>query len=183
MSLFRFVFFFWLRGNTKKKKKKDYLTLEVRSVPDILLTYMPTLSILTKYKILGLGGLSKTAKTSAMVPTHLASASAHRLPSLYTRTTWTWRNLVNKHLQSYKRGANGLLVTALDLTRSTTTFASNSTINLWIHVFKASFNPSLNAHNSAVMLVANPIDLTNPLSQLPLQSLINLWSRWNEVYN
>ena len=37
--------------------------------------------------------------------------------------------------------------------RSTTTFASNSTTNCWIPSFKASFNPSLNAQNSAVMLV------------------------------
>ena len=72
---FYFILFFLVKRKYKKKKK-NYLTLEVRSVPDILLTYMPTLSILTKYKILGLGGLSKTAKTSAMVPPHLASASA-----------------------------------------------------------------------------------------------------------
>ena len=71
------------------------------------------------------------------------------------------------------RGAYGLLVTALDLTRSTTTFASSSTINLWIPAFKASFNPSLKAQNSAIMLVAKPMDLANPLNQLPLQSLIS----------
>ena len=81
-------------------------------------------------------------------------------------------NLVSKHLQSYKRGACDLLVAELDLIRSTTTFASNSTISCWIPSFKASFNPSLNAQNSVVMLIAYLIDLAYPLIHNPLQSLI-----------
>ena len=108
-----------------------------------------------------------------MVLPHLASASVHRLPSLYTCTTWTQGILLSKHLQSHKRGKYGLLVSTLKFTRSTTTRTSNSTIKFSIPSLKASFRLSLNAQNSADMLVAKPMDLANPLSHFPLQSLIN----------
>ena len=88
-----FLFFYFLVGNYRYE---DCLTLEVR----------PVVSILTKYKKSGLGGESNTTKSflkkkknttksSVMVPPHLASASVHRLPSLYAWTTWTRRNLLN----------------------------------------------------------------------------------------
>ena len=136
------LFFFFLKG---KANTENYLTLEVRLVSVILLRYMPAISILAKYKTSGLGREPNTTKSSFMVLPHLASASTQRLPSLYTCTTWTRRNLLSKHLQSHKKGEYGLLVSTLELTRSTTTFASNSTINLWIPSLKACFKPSLKA--------------------------------------
>ena len=168
-SFFFFFLFFFFKG---KPNTENYLMLEVRPVSVILLTYMPAVSILAKYKTLGLGREPNTTKSSFMVLPYLASASMHRLPSLYTCTTWSQINLLSKHLQSHKRGDYGLLVSTLELTRSTTTFTSNSTINLWIPSLKASFKPSLKAQNLVVILVANPMDLANHLNQFPLQSLI-----------
>ena len=133
---------------------------------------MPAISIFTKYKTSRLGGELKTTKSSSLVlPTLQAHLHIDCLP--YTCTTWTRGILLSKHLESHKRGEYGLLVSKLEFTRSTTTRASNSTIKFWIPSLKANFRPSLKAQNSAETLVAQPMDLTYPLSHFPLQSLIN----------
>lgn len=79
------TFFFFL--DKKKYNTENYPTLVVRPDSVILSIYMPAMSILTKHKISGLGGESNPTKSSFMVLPHLARAFAHRLHSLYAKTS------------------------------------------------------------------------------------------------
>ena len=132
-NLFLFLFFL-----VEGKYKQNYLTLSVSTKLEVLLYKTLTTSILTKYKKSRLGGISNTKNSSTMLLPILASASTHLFPSLNTCTTRVWRNLLNRYLQSLRRGRYGLLEPPVDVMRQTTTLASNSTTNLWTSVPKAS---------------------------------------------
>ena len=154
-------FFFLVKGNIHRQQ--SYPTPEVRPLQTVLTNLtlqFPAKSKLIKHKISALGGWLKTTKVSFIRHPHLASASAGQFPSLKTCCTWTRWNPLSKHLQSHSKGEYSLEEAALDLIRSTTTLASNSTIKFRIPSLRARFRPSLSAHNSAITLVVKPIDLT-----------------------
>ena len=81
---------------------------------------------------------------------------------------WSWRR---RNLRSLSREEYELLGDLLDWTRSIMTLASISTMSWAMPSYFANIRLSLKAHNSAVMLVANPMRLINPLIHFPW------WSR------
>ena len=155
MSLI-YIYFFLVKGNIHRQQ--SYPTPEVRPlqiVLTILTLHFPAKSELIKHKISALGGWLKTIKVSFIRHPHLASTSEGQFPSLKTCYTWTRWNPLSKHMQSHSKREYSLEEAALNLIRSTTTLASNSTIKFGIPSLRARFRPSLSAHNSAITLKRN----------------------------
>lgn len=99
-------------------------------------------------------GESKTTKFPRRVQPPLVRCSAHLFASWKTWLILTWWSWWRRYLQSLSKEEYELLEGLLDWTRSTITLASNSLWSWGMPSWVASIRPSLNAHSSAVMLVA-----------------------------
>lgn len=124
----------------------------------------------SKFKItynLLVGGAFSTTKSLRREQPLLAKLSTHLFTSQYTWLILIQWNCPKRHLQSLSSEECDQLEGFLIRTRSTITFASSSTSNWMMPRWDASTNPSLKAQNLAMILVATPIYLIQPLTHFP----------------
>ena len=140
----------WERG------VRIYGTARVSNNFPILCTYYHSFLFLF---FVNRGNCTKTTKFPDRVQPPLARWSVHIFTSWNTwliLIQWNWRR---RYLQSLSNEEYELLEGFVDRTKSTITFASNSTMSWVIPSWEANIKPSLKAQNYAMILVATPMCL------------------------